>query len=76
MNAFGLLAALEGTNVKILILRVVSDFANERAGEDFSAFLKTYKGEGGAMVADLIRKLPVGQNEPAAHEALRKLLEE
>jgi nucleoside phosphorylase len=76
MNAFGLLAALEGTNVKILILRVVSDFANERAGEDFSAFLKTYKGEGGAMVADLIRKLPVGKNEPAAHEALRKLLEE
>ncbi len=76
MNAFGLLTALQGTKVKVLILRVVSDFANEQASEDFSDFLKTYRGEGGKMVAELVKTLPVGKDEPAAHDALRKLLEE
>lgn len=75
MNAFGLLTALQGTKLKVLILRVVSDFANEQASEDFSAFLKTYQGDGGKMVAELIKSLPVGMDEPAAHDALRKLLE-
>lgn len=76
MNAFGLLIALQGTKVKLLILRVVSDFANEQASEDFSDFLKAYRGDGGKMVAELVRNLPVGKDEPAAHDALRKLLEE
>ncbi|NQX00020.1 hypothetical protein HQ447_05115 [bacterium] len=76
MNAFGLMTALQGTQVKTLILRVVSDFADERAGEDFSEFLKTYQGDGGKMVAELVKNLPVGKDEPAAHESLRKLLEE
>lgn len=76
MNAFGLLSALQGTKVKVLILRVVSDYANEQASEDFSEFLKTYQGEGGKMVAELVRNLPVGKDEPAAHDALRELLGE
>jgi adenosylhomocysteine nucleosidase len=76
MNAFGLLTALQGTSAKILILRVVSDLANERASEDFSEFLETYRGDGGTMVAELIKSLPVGKDEPAAHDALRKLLED
>ncbi len=76
MNAFGLLAASEGTPAKILILRVVSDRADEKASEDFSAFLKTYDGEGGRMVAELIKALPVGKDEPAAHDALRELINE
>jgi nucleoside phosphorylase len=76
MNAFGLLAALESMPVKVMILRVVSDLADERASEDFSGFLKEYDGAGGKMVAELVRDLPVGKDEPAAHEALRELLEE
>jgi adenosylhomocysteine nucleosidase len=76
MNAFGLLAAAEGSPAKILILRVVSDRADERASEDFSAFLKSYDGAGGKMVAELVKALPVGKDEPAAHDALRKLIEE
>lgn len=75
MNAFGLLTALQDTKVKVLILRVVSDFADERAGDDFSDFLKTYQGEGGKMVAELVRGLQTGNDEPAAHNALQKLLE-
>lgn len=76
MNAFGLLAAAEGSPAKILILRVVSDRADERASEDFSAFLKSYDGAGGKMVAELVKALPVGKDEPAAHDALRELIEE
>ncbi len=76
MNSFGLMEAVAGTRAKVLILRVVSDLANEQASEDFAAFLKADKGEGGKLVADLVKKLPVGEDEPAAHDALKKLLEE
>jgi len=76
MNAFGLLAAAEGTPAKIIILRIVSDRADEKASEDFSAFLKTYDGSGGRIVAELVKALPVGKDEPAAHDALRELIGE
>lgn len=75
MNAFGLLAAVEGMNKPVLMLRVASDMADDRASEDFSDFLKTYDGAGGEMVAELVKALPVGNDEPAAHDALRDLLE-
>ena len=76
MNALGLLAAAEGTPAKVLILRVVSDKADEKASEDFSAFLKSYDGVGGKMVAELVKALPVAKDEPAAHDALRELINE
>jgi adenosylhomocysteine nucleosidase len=76
MNAFGLLAAAEGTPAKVLILRVVSDKADEKASGDFSAFLKSYDGAGGKMVAELVKAMPVGKDEPAAHDALRELINE
>lgn len=74
MNAFGLLKALEGRNIKLLILRVASDRADGRASEDFNDFVKHYDGQGGQMVADLVKALPIGQDEPSAHEALKELL--
>ncbi len=76
MNSLGILMSIKETPVKVLILRVLSDFANEQANEDFASFLKTYGGEGGKMVAELVQSLPIGQDEPAAHGALKKLLEE
>ncbi len=74
MNAYGLLAGLEGRKVKVLILRVISDLADEKASEDFAEFLKGYDGKGGKLVAELVGKLPAEANEPAAHESLRELL--
>lgn len=76
MNALGLLAAVEGMKAKVMVLRVVSDLADERASEDFAAFLKGYGGEGGMMVAELVKALPVGRDEPGAHGELKKLLED
>ncbi len=74
MNAYGLLAGLQGRKVKVLILRVISDLADEQASENFAEFLKSYDGKGGKMVAALVGKLPAEANEPTAHEALRELL--
>ncbi len=76
MNALGLLAAVEGMKAEVMVLRVVSDLADERASEDFAAFLRDYGGEGGAMVAELVKALPVGGDEPGAHGELKKLLED
>jgi adenosylhomocysteine nucleosidase len=76
MNSLGILTSLQQTSVKILILRVISDFANEQANADFAAFLQSYQGEGGTMVAEMVKNLPVGQDEPGAHDALKKLLED
>jgi len=35
--------------------------------DDFASFLKTYEGNGGKMVEELVQALPIGQDEPAAH---------
>lgn len=75
MNAFGLLAAVEGLEKPVLILRVASDRADDQAGEDFAAFVKGYDGTGGKWVAEIVRSLPVGQDEPEAHEGLKRLME-
>lgn len=67
--------ALDGSAAKVLVLRVISDHADENAGETFAAFTKSYDGEGGRMVYDIVMKLPVPLNDPSAHGELRKLLE-
>jgi adenosylhomocysteine nucleosidase len=76
MNAYGILGGIAGRNLKLLILRIVSDRADERASEDFALFLKNYDGKGGRIVAEIVQKLPVEANEPAAHEALKELLKD
>jgi nucleoside phosphorylase len=74
MNAAGLVTAASDSNCEILILRVVSDHADEKADTMFSEFLKEYDGRGGKIVAELIKNLPVSKTEPAAHQNLRELL--
>lgn len=76
MNSFGLMGALDGMRCKVLILRVVSDRADESAADDFNKFTKGYDGEGGRMVAEIVKSLPLDQNDPAAHESLRNLLDD
>lgn len=74
MNAYGLLGALEGMHCKVMILRVVSDRADESAADDFSRFSQSYDGDGGRIVAGIVKSLPIDQTDPAAHEALKQLL--
>ncbi len=75
MNAAGLLSALEGRSAKWLILRVISDHADESADEDFVRFLKGYDGRGGAIVYAIAKQLPPDPGQPAAHDSLRRLLD-
>ena len=44
MNAQGLVSAVAGRAVKVLILRVISDHADESAEQDFSAVRRTRWG--------------------------------
>jgi nucleoside phosphorylase len=76
MNSFGLMGALEGMRCKVLILRVASDRADESAADDFNGFTKSYDGEGGRIVAEIVKSLPLEKNDPAAHESLKNLLDD
>ena len=75
MNAQGLVSAVAGRAVKVLILRVISDHADESAEQDFSAFLQQYDGRGGALVYEIVKAMPGQASEAAGHESLKKLLD-
>ena len=78
MNLFGLLSAFtsyaSAQGLPHIALRVVSDEANDSATQDFKTFVASYKGEGGATVAQLITNLPSNPNSPDTYPTLRKML--
>lgn len=74
MNLFGLASALVVNGVPAMHLRIVSDHADEEARADFERFVRTYVGEGGRMVAEIIKSLPADLTQPSQYPALRKLL--
>jgi len=76
MNLFGLLAVLNSHKVVGIHLRIPSDKADSKAGEDFRKFTENYEGEGGRLVAQIIRALPEDKTSPNAHKALRNLFNE
>jgi len=75
MNAAGLVSALEGRVTRWLVLRVVSDHADESATTEFAGFVKTYDGRGGTLVQQIVRNLPNDPGQPESHDALRRLLD-
>lgn len=74
MNLFGLLSVLQSHGIVGIHLRMPSDKADSKAGEDFRRFADAYDGAGGRMAAEIIRALPPDATSPQAHEALRGLL--
>lgn len=76
MNLFGLLAVLNSHKVVGIHLRIPSDKADSKAGEDFRKFTENYEGDGGRLVAQIIRALPEDKTSPNAHKALRNLFNE
>lgn len=74
MNLFGLLTVLQSHKIDAIHLRIPSDKADSKASEDFRRFTENYKGEGGRIVAKIIRSLPEDKTSPEAHPALRKIL--
>ena len=76
MNLFGLLAVCAGHHLPLINWRIVSDKADDKAGEDFRKFTETYDGAGGKALAELIRNLPPNPNPPKSYPELDKLLKE
>lgn len=74
MNTFGLVVACENQHVPVLVMRVVSDYANDHANEDFRTFVSTYDGAGGKALISLIASIPANSESPAAYSSIRKLI--
>ena len=75
MNSFGLILACQQTKTPVLIWKIVSDSADASAGEDFKTFVKSYNGEGGRMVRELLLGLPSSPLSPESYENLRELMQ-
>lgn len=74
MNLFGLARACADHRLPLVCWRIVSDRADDRAGEDFKAFTAQYDGSGGRWLAETIRKLPLNPNSATSYPALRELI--
>lgn len=74
MNSFGLVVAAAQTKTPLVIWKVVSDGANAKASDDFKAFIRDYKGEGGQMVRALLLALPTSPASPESYEHIRDAL--
>jgi len=74
MNLFGLVSVCSDHHVPLINWRIVSDKADDNAGEDFRKFTETYDGAGGKAVAELIKNLPANPNSPQSYPELEKLL--
>jgi nucleoside phosphorylase len=74
MNLAGLALACSEARVPLLAWKVISDSANHSASTDFQAFVKSYSGDAGKLMAELVKALPPDLNEPGSHSHLNSLL--
>jgi len=58
-----------------LVWRFVSDRADDQASQTFQAFTKTYQGEGGKALAELIRQLPSSPKAAGSYQGIRELIQ-
>lgn len=75
MNTHGLAAACLNHKVPLLVWRIVSDRADDQASQTFQAFTKTYQGEGGKALAELIRQLPSSPKAAGSYKGIRELIQ-
>jgi len=76
MNLSGIALAAHHFGIKRqLHLRVISDGADESAGDDFQNFVAKYDGKGGSFILDILGSLPPDVSDPMNYDNLRKLLE-
>lgn len=75
MNLFGLTTACAAAQVPLRSWRIISDRADDGAGDAFRKFVTEYDGAGGRDVAAIIRQLPPDPNSPETYPELKRLLE-
>jgi adenosylhomocysteine/aminodeoxyfutalosine nucleosidase len=76
MNLAGLVFSTKNHGLPLTALRLVSDSADQNAGEDFRKFDKSYGGEGIELFISWLESLPENKKSIDQHPNLRKLLEE
>lgn len=76
MNLFGLTSVCSDHHLPVQHWRIVSDNADNDAGEDFKKFLQQYDGAGGKALAEPIKNLPADPNSPQSYPELHKLLQQ
>lgn len=76
MNAYGLAAACRDHSVPLFMWKIVSDRADERASEDFRAFVNAYQGDGGHHLVSILERLPSRADRPMSYPAIRELLQD
>lgn len=75
MNLFGLSEVLRQSETPSFHLRVVSDSADESAAGHFRDFVRSYNGDGGRMLAEIILSLPPDRTSPQSFPGLQGFLE-
>ncbi|MGH8046711.1 MAG: hypothetical protein ACREKL_05660 [Chthoniobacterales bacterium] len=75
MNLAGLSVACAEAGVPLACWKIISDHADENASADFAKFIRTYDGEGGRLIAELVKSLPENPEKPASYENLNRLLD-
>lgn len=76
MNSGGIAAACADHQTPLIMLRMISDEADESAAETFRMFLERYDGEGGSITAHLIAGLPPNPDAPASYPEIKRLLQD
>lgn len=74
MNTSGLAMVCDDHRVPLFVWRVISDGADEVASSAFRAFIDSYGGEGGNLLAECISLLPPNPNAPESYPAIMELL--
>lgn len=75
MNLAGIALAAEHYKIiRQMHLRVISDGADESAGDDFQNFTTQYDAIGGVFVHDILSSFPPDITDPMNYENLRSLL--
>jgi nucleoside phosphorylase len=75
MNTHGLAVACLNHQVPLHVWRLVSDRADDQASAAFQEFTKSYQGEGGTALAEVIRQLPASPKAAGSYQGIRELIE-
>ena len=75
MNTHGLVVACANHGVPLHVWRIVSDQANENAGESFRNFVSNYNGAGARALTKLIHGLPTNPKAATSYTGIKRLLE-
>lgn len=76
MNSHGVAAACTDHAVPLVMLRIISDHADEHAPEVFRQFLETYRGDGGSLAVEILAALPANPARSSSYGEIQRVLDQ